>query len=84
MFGSVFSSASLRLYGRYSYFVYIFEVMLISTVVGWIIHGAWSARTPSNLVEVVLAFVLPLPFAWLLWRFIEAPLLQIGHRFAYA
>lgn len=80
---AVFSSRVLLTYGKYSYFVYLFQVMLVGPVLGTLFHGSWQASVPTNLAECALAFVLPLPLAWLSWRFFEEPLLAIGRRRTY-
>lgn len=80
----VFSSPVLRTYGKYSYFIYLFQVMLVGPALGILFHGSWRAPAPTTGFEALIAFVLPLPLAWASWRWFEEPLLGLGRRRRYA
>jgi peptidoglycan/LPS O-acetylase OafA/YrhL len=80
---SFFTAGWLRLYGKYSYFIYLFQVLLARPLVTLIFHGRWAdiplLTWPEN-AAAVLVMLLP---ATLSWYLLEAPLLRFGKRWQY-
>lgn len=61
--------------GRRSYFVYLFHMPALRSVIHW--------GPSSEPLCGVMALVLTLGFAELSWRHVEAPILRLGHRLSY-
>jgi peptidoglycan/LPS O-acetylase OafA/YrhL len=79
----LFTAWPLLIYGRYSYFVYLFQWVAGSFLAALLFHGTLGLKPELNWLEVFIVPVLILAPAWLSWRFFEAPLLRLGKRFAY-
>ncbi len=78
-----FTAGWLRLYGRFSYFIYLFQVLLARPLVALAFHGRWRDVPPLTWPETAAELVILLPPAALSWYLIEAPLLRWGRRWTY-
>jgi peptidoglycan/LPS O-acetylase OafA/YrhL len=81
--GSFFQAGWLQLYGRYSYFIYLFQVLLARPLVMLIFHGRWADTTLFTWPENIAAMLVMLIPATLSWYLLEAPLLRFGKRWQY-
>lgn len=79
----LFSSRIATRFGRYSYFIYLFQGTVIGLTLS-VFHGkALSLRPPQNWCEAII-----IPFAcyatgWLSWKTFEGPLSRWGQSFHY-
>lgn len=69
--------------GLTSYFIYLFH-----TPIWYVLHWAFLGRPPMHVTWMAgaitcLAAGSTLLFSWASWRWFEAPLLRIGHKFSY-
>ena len=78
-----FTAWPLLLYGRYSYFIYLFQWVAGAFLAALLFHGTVGLWPELNWLESFVVPLLILAPAWLSWRFFEAPLLRFGKRFAY-
>lgn len=75
--------APLRLIGRYSYFLYLFQGLIICLAVGVFFHGRFALVLPVNLVQVLVGLTALVGTSALSWRYLESPILILGRRFSY-
>lgn len=80
---AVASHPILTTYGRYSYFIYLFQGMLGQGLVNLAVRGTWHSAEPLTAWQIALVPVLLLPPAMLSWRLLESPLVARGKRMAY-
>ena len=78
-----FTAGWLRLYGRYSYFIYLFQGGLSVGLVALLFHGHWHTDLVLAPWEIAAVPVVLLAPAALSWHFLESPLLRLGHRMKY-
>jgi peptidoglycan/LPS O-acetylase OafA/YrhL len=79
----IFTFPLLRLYGQYSYFIYVFQLLLTDRLVSLVFQGHFRGMpmlTPWHSTAAILLILVP---AALSSRFVESPLLRIGHRWSY-
>jgi peptidoglycan/LPS O-acetylase OafA/YrhL len=81
--GALFSAGWLRLYGKFSYFIYLFQVMLARPLVTLLFHGRWQDTPLVSWWETAAALTVMLAPAALSWHLLEAPLLRVGRGWAY-
>jgi peptidoglycan/LPS O-acetylase OafA/YrhL len=74
--GQVLKHPLLVVSGKYCYFLYLFHLTVLYNVELIFDDNPVVARVASLCVCLVLAFIS--------WRFIESPLIAIGHRWAYS
>jgi peptidoglycan/LPS O-acetylase OafA/YrhL len=79
-----FSAPWLRLYGKYSYFIYLFQGLLARPIVSLLFHGRWEDAPISSWPEGIAAVIVMLAPAALSWHCFEAPLLRFSKRWSYA
>ncbi len=81
---SLFTSAWLRLYGRYSYFIYLFQSIVADGLVTLLFRGRWQSDPTLTAWEIAaVPLVLLIPAA-ISWHLVESPLIRWGHRLKYA
>jgi peptidoglycan/LPS O-acetylase OafA/YrhL len=80
----VFSTRTLRFFGRYSYGIYVYHLLftpILSSVLYWL-----QARTHSRMTGAMLYlafwFVASIAVAMLSYKYFESPLLRLKDRFA--
>ena len=79
-----FTAGWLRLYGRYSYFIYLFQGVLTTGLLSLLFHGHWNpdlTLAPWEIAAVPIVLLAPAAFSW---HFFETPLLRVGHRLKYS
>lgn len=77
------ASAPFTSFGRYSYFIYLWHMLVGWGVIRWLGGPDFVLNSPGSLGIVLLA-VAATWFAGLLsWKFFEAPLLKLGRRHTY-
>ena len=76
-------SKLLRLFGLYSYFIYLFQNLLARPLVGLVFHGDPKAAVFSQWYEIVAVPLVLLPPAMISWRLFEQPLIRLGRRLTY-
>jgi peptidoglycan/LPS O-acetylase OafA/YrhL len=69
--------------GGISYFAYLFHLPVLFTVHGLIFRTAWMNDSVGRVAATVLALVLTLAAATVSRRWLELPLLSLGHRRDY-
>ena len=69
--------------GRWSYFVYLFQGLLIGLAVGLLFHRRLAVVSPANTWQFTAGLAGLLVAAALSGKFLEAPLLRWGRRHAY-
>jgi peptidoglycan/LPS O-acetylase OafA/YrhL len=69
--------------GRWSYFVYLFQWLVVGFTVGAVFHHRLAVVTPANWLELAVGGAGLLLAAGLSLRFLEAPLVRWGQRHAY-
>lgn len=74
---------SLRKLGIISYGVYLFHEPINGLMHGWLLGRDQILRHLSDFYVTAAALVVTLLFATALWRFMERPIIQWGHRFPY-
>ncbi len=78
-----FAAGWLRLYGKFSYFIYLFQGMLARPLVMLVFHGRWQDASLTTWPETISAIIMMLAPAALSWYAFEAPLLRVGKRWQY-
>ena len=76
-------SRLLVLFGQISYGIYMVHQTVSGMLHGAFGHGTPQIRTASDAGLTVVALCLTLVLAILSYRFVESPLLRVGHRFQY-
>ncbi len=79
----VLATAPLTLLGRYSYFLYLFQGVIIGLTVGLAFHGQLAVVAPTTWLELAAGIAVLLAAAHVSWRWFESPLLALGRRLAY-
>lgn len=79
-----FTAGWLRLYGRFSYFIYLFQGMRARPLVMLLFHGRWQDTSLATWPETAAAIFIMLVPAALSWYLLESPLLRVGRRWQYA
>lgn len=79
---------TLRMFGGYSYAIYLFHVPMILALEALLygpgqFHTLLGSALPGQLVFYALSIGLPLAAAWLSWRLFEAPFLSLKRFFPY-
>ncbi len=69
--------------GVISYGVYLLHLPVIGLLDALLIHRKWQSDPGLHVVFVIIALVLTIFGAAILYRFVEKPLIQWGHRFRY-
>lgn len=81
------SAGWLRMFGKYSYALYLIHLPVMRVVEHYVLPPAQFAAFGSawlgQLVFYVAATMPALGLAWLSWRYFEAPLLRLKARFPY-
>jgi peptidoglycan/LPS O-acetylase OafA/YrhL len=84
--GRIFSSASLRMFGKYSYALYLFHLPLRAVIRDVLFapdrySTAFGTALRGQLIQYVLSTLLTVAVAMLSWRFYEAPFLKLKRYF---
>lgn len=70
--------------GRYSYFIYVAHSFIELKIIGWLGGGVgFTLDSPAALGVMLLALAATWGAAALSWRYIEGPLIALGHRYQY-
>jgi peptidoglycan/LPS O-acetylase OafA/YrhL len=80
----VFTSGWLRLYGRYSYFIYLFQSILAEGLTTLLFRGHWQTDSTLTTWEIAAVPLILLFPAAISWHFFESPFIRWGHRLKYA
>jgi peptidoglycan/LPS O-acetylase OafA/YrhL len=78
MLSRALSARPLVIAGRLSYFTYLVHMPVLIVIAH---QQSWK---PPSWQMPVIAFAVTSALAWVSWRFMESPLIQLGRRFAYA
>ena len=81
---SILSGRTLRFFGKISYFLYLFHTAFLGLAFVLVGNKSPVLRSWQDWGVMLLAFVLCVTIAELSWRTIEAPLVRLGHGFAYS
>ncbi|SDS06376.1 acyltransferase [Opitutus sp. GAS368] len=68
--------------GRYSYFLYLFHMPLVWICHEWLHQAAPRADTNAGLLTSAASVAVTWLLAWAAWRWMEAPAIAAGHRWA--
>lgn len=79
----LFTASWLRLYGKFSYFIYLFQGLLARPLVMLLFHGRWQDTSLSTWPETIAAILIMLVPAALSWYLLESPLLRLARRWQY-
>jgi peptidoglycan/LPS O-acetylase OafA/YrhL len=82
--GSLLRAPVLVWLGKLSYAIYICHQAVSGVVHGVLRHSVPLMRVPSDTVVTIFALLVTLSIAALSFRFVETPMLRLGHRFQYA
>lgn len=77
------SSKVMREFGRISYCLYLIHWGILWIIVRFVLHTTFGARLGPETVAIVAAFVISCGLSQLSWKYLEAPLIERGRRFAY-
>lgn len=89
----IFASRFLRVWGKYSYAVYLLHIPAISVARNFVAPALWSkpryptllgSEIPALLAQNVIVAAISLGFAWLSWHLLERHFLALKDRFAIA
>lgn len=81
---ALMTNPALVIYGRFSYFIYLFQGLLGAGLVNLLFHGTWQTNHDLAPWEIAAVPILLLAPAAISWRWLEAPLIRLGHRMQYA
>jgi peptidoglycan/LPS O-acetylase OafA/YrhL len=68
----------MRFYGRISYSFYLLHVIGLALAAGLLPSQQQPVMRAVSLL--LAALLITTPAAWLMWRFVEMPLIEIGRR----
>ncbi len=74
----------LREVGRVSYCMYIIHLMVNLAIQYLVLHARPQIVTLPGAAISVLAALVTYTLAWVSWKIVEGPLVQIGHRYRYS
>ena len=77
------SNTHLRKLGEIAYGVYLLHLPIIGLAFGLVLNQSPRIKTLGELAVVLFALWLTIVTAQASWRFLEKPIVQFGHRFAY-
>jgi peptidoglycan/LPS O-acetylase OafA/YrhL len=72
------------LLGRYSYFLYLFQGLAVGLIASLAFERRWAVASLDHWTLATVGLAGMLLVAALSWRYFEAPLISLGHRWAYA
>jgi peptidoglycan/LPS O-acetylase OafA/YrhL len=78
-----FRSGTLRFFGQISYCLYLIHQPVAGLMHGVILGGHPDIGTPAQFAVTVAAMAVSVAIASASWRFLEQPLIRIGHRWTY-
>jgi len=81
--GALMRFPALRALGVVSYAVYLFHVPVLETVFALARGQPPALRATSDAMLILASLAVTISLAALSWRFVERPLLRLGHRFKY-
>lgn len=79
----LFSFQPLARLGRYSYFVYLWHMIIGWSVVKWLGGDDFALNSAGSLAIVLLAAGSTVLAGLLSWKFFEQPMIRLGHRASY-
>ena len=82
--GRRFRAKTLGFLGTVSYGLYLIHQPVAGLLHGLLLGGRPDIGTGAELAVTMLAFAASIALAWMSWRLLEAPLIRIGRRWAYA
>jgi peptidoglycan/LPS O-acetylase OafA/YrhL len=74
----------LRACGRWSYALYLFHGFINGLLQGLFLHQQPTLSNMPDLMVTLFALVGTIAFSALVWRVLERPCVEFGHRFRYA
>lgn len=79
---------SLRLFGKYSYAMYVFHLLTALVLARTFALNHWTpivfeSRIPVNVAFSIVATATTFALAWVSWQVIEQPVLRLKRRLAY-
>jgi peptidoglycan/LPS O-acetylase OafA/YrhL len=80
----VLGATPLVLLGRYSYFLYLFQGLILGLAVSLVFTGQTPIRPPQKWIELGFGFVVLLLVAAASFRWLEQPILALGRRWRYS
>jgi len=84
-FGRLLRSRFLQASGRLSYAIYVFHQGLLFLVFGLLFHRTPSLYDFESFIAVVICLALTVALSLISWKFLENPLIRIGHgRYTYS
>jgi peptidoglycan/LPS O-acetylase OafA/YrhL len=78
-----FQSRTLRFFGQISYGLYLIHQPVAGVLHGLILGGYPDIGNVAELAVTIAAFAISVAIASASWRYLEQPLIRIGHRWAY-
>jgi peptidoglycan/LPS O-acetylase OafA/YrhL len=77
------STTPLVLLGRWSYFIYLFQGLIIGIVVSLVFRGHLAIGAPTTWLQLVVGLAGLLVVAAASWRWFETPFIAWGRRWCY-
>lgn len=82
-FSTFFKHKTLRFFGLISYGTYIFHQLISGVLHAQILNSKPKLSSWTELSITGLSFIVTIILAYIIYRFIEKPLISFGHRFKY-
>ena len=78
----------LRMFGKYSYCLYVVHLFIALALAHWIDDAGWIRRvdgyeTPARIAFCAVATVVALAVAWVSWQLLESPILRLKRLVPY-
>lgn len=79
----IFAFPLLISLGRYSYFVYLWHMIIGWGIIKWLGGEHFLLNSVSSLAIIILAIVSTILAGIFSWKFFELPMIRLGHRATY-